>query len=135
MDILSQETGLIKNSDAGNGKVIKNMQSQLKLIREKLYRFRSLFFIGLLSSLIAAAIVASLWTAEQYVPLYGKQEMYDKANILELLEQQKADFQLDTESGQILVAKSQLAQLRMALAALGVKKNLPMGMGGLEGKM
>ncbi|CAM3213151.1 flagellar basal-body MS-ring/collar protein FliF [Moritella viscosa] len=135
MDILSQETGLIKNSSAGNGNVIKNMQSRLKLTREKFYRFRSLFFIGLLSSLIAAVIVASLWTAEQYVPLYGKQEMYDKANILELLEQQKADFQLDRESGQILVAKNQLAQLRMALAALGVKKNIPMGMGGLEGKM
>ena len=135
MEILSQETGLIKSPGAGNGTVIKNMRSGLKLTREKLYRFRSLFFIGLLSSLIAAAIVASLWTAEQYVPLYGKQEMYDKANILELLEQQKADFQLDIESGQILVAKNQLAQLRMALAALGVKKNIPMGMGGLEGKM
>jgi flagellar M-ring protein FliF len=135
VEILSQETGLIKSPGAGNGHIMQNMQTLLNRTGAKFYRFRSLFFIAFLSSIIAAVIVASLWTAEQYVPLYGKQEMYDKANILELLEQQKADFQLDTESGQVLVAKSQLAQLRMALAALGVKKNIPMGMGGLEGKM
>lgn len=54
---------------------------------------RSLLVIALLAALVAAIIVVILWTASQnYVPLYGKQEMYDTANILELLEKSRCHF-------------------------------------------
>jgi len=135
LDVLPQETGLVRSSRQNSEKFMSGMKSTLKNINSRFFQFKFLFIIVLLASVIAAVIVASLWTAEPFVPLYGKQEMYDKANILELLEQQKADFQLDSESGQILVLKSQLAKLRMELATLGVKKNIPTGMDGLQEKM
>lgn len=96
---------------------------------------KSVLAIALLAAVMAATIVVILWTASQhYVPLYGKQELYDKANILELLEQEELPFRLDNSSGQILVPESHLAQIRMSLAARGVKMTLPTGLEGLDGK-
>ncbi|WDE08438.1 flagellar M-ring protein FliF [Thalassomonas viridans] len=96
---------------------------------------RAVLQIALLAGVIAATIVIILWTAnENYVPLYGKQELYDQASILELLEQEETLYRLDQNSGQILVPEQQLAQVRMSLAARGVKMNLPSGMDGLDGK-
>lgn len=96
---------------------------------------RSVLQIALLAGVIAATIVIILWTAtENYVPLYGKQELYDQASILELLEQEETLYRLDQNSGQILVPENKLAQVRMGLAARGVKMNLPTGMDGLDGK-
>ena len=96
---------------------------------------RAVLQIALLAGVIAATIVIILWTAnENYVPLYGKQELYDQASILELLEQEETLYRLDQNSGQILVPEQHLAQIRMGLAARGVKMNLPSGMDGLDGK-
>ncbi|WDE01703.1 flagellar M-ring protein FliF [Thalassomonas actiniarum] len=96
---------------------------------------RAVLQIALLAGVIAATIVIILWTAnENYVPLYGKQELYDQASILELLEQEETLYRLDQNSGQILVPEQHLAQIRMSLAARGVKMNLPSGMDGLDGK-
>lgn len=95
---------------------------------------RSVLHIALLAGIIAATIVVILWSSSQnYVPLYGNQELYDKANILELLEQEESAYRLDGSSGQILVLEKELAATRMALAARGVKINLPLGMAGLDG--
>ena len=89
--------------------------------------------VALLAASVAAAIVVILWTSsQQFVPLYGKQELYDKANILELLEKQEFRFRLDSSSGDVLVREDQLAQARMALAAQGVKAALPAGLEGLD---
>lgn len=97
---------------------------------------RSVLVIALLAALVAAAIVVILWTASQsYVPLYGRQEMYDTANILELLEKEQVPFKLDAASGQVLVPENQLAQVRIKLAAHGVRAAMPAGMEGLEGKI
>ncbi|WP_409421734.1 flagellar basal-body MS-ring/collar protein FliF [Pseudaeromonas sp. ZJS20] len=97
---------------------------------------RSVLVIALLAALVAASIVVILWTAGQsYVPLYGRQEMYDTANILELLEKDQVPFKLDVASGQVLVPESQLAQVRIRLAAHGVRAAMPAGMEGLEGKV
>lgn len=94
---------------------------------------RSLLVIALLAALVAAIIVVILWTASQnYVPLYGKQEMYDTANILELLEKEQVPFRLDSSTGQVLVPEGQLAQVRMALAARGVRAALPAGLESLN---
>lgn len=97
---------------------------------------RSMLVIALLAALVAASIVVILWTASQsYVPLYGRQEMYDTANILELLEKDQVPFRLDAATGQVLVPESQLAQVRIKLAAHGVRAAMPSGMEGLEGKI
>lgn len=92
--------------------------------------------IALLAAVVAAMIVIILWTTSpNFVPLYGKQEMYDAANIMELLEKEKAPFRLDKTSGQILVPEDQLAQVRIALAARGVRASMPAGMESLDTKM
>ncbi len=92
--------------------------------------------IALLAAVVAAMIVIILWTTSpNFVPLYGKQEMYDAANIMELLEKEKAPFRLDKTSGQILVPENQLAQVRIALAARGVRASMPAGMESLDTKM
>lgn len=97
---------------------------------------RSVLVIALLAAVVAASIVVILWTASQnYVPLYGRQEMYDTANILELLEKEQVPFKLDTASGQVLVPEVQLAQVRIALAARGVRAAMPSGMEGLDTKV
>lgn len=97
---------------------------------------RSMLVIALLAALVAASIVVILWTASQsYVPLYGRQEMYDTANILELLEKDQVPFRLDSATGQVLVPESQLAQVRIKLAAHGVRAAMPSGMEGLDGKI
>ncbi len=94
---------------------------------------RSVLQIALLAGIIATIIVVILWTSSQnFVPLYGNQELYDKANILELLEQEETLYRLDGSSGQILVPESALAATRMSLAARGVKVNLPTGMENLN---
>ncbi|MGL5285716.1 MAG: hypothetical protein ACRC8D_06215, partial [Aeromonas sp.] len=97
---------------------------------------RSVLVIALLAALVAASIVVILWTASQsYVPLYGRQEMYDTANILEMLEKDQVPFKLDTGTGQVLVPENQLAQVRIKLAAHGVRAAMPAGMEGLDGKV
>ncbi|MDX9873922.1 MAG: flagellar basal-body MS-ring/collar protein FliF [Spongiibacteraceae bacterium] len=89
--------------------------------------------IALLAALVAAAIVVILWTSSrQFVPLYGKQELYDKANILSLLDQLEFAYRLDGTSGDILVREDELSSARMALAAQGVRAALPAGLEGLD---
>ncbi|WKE66521.1 flagellar basal-body MS-ring/collar protein FliF [Gallaecimonas kandeliae] len=90
---------------------------------------RSVLVIALLAALVASAIVVILWTSSrQYVPLYGKQEAYDKASILDNLEKDGIDFRLDAATGNVLVPQDKLADARMRLAAHGIKAALPAGL-------
>lgn len=94
---------------------------------------KSVLVIALLAAVVAATIVVMLWSSSQnYVPLYGRQEMYDTANILEQLEKEKIPFQLDKSSGQAMVPENKLAQARMLLAARGVRAALPAGLESLN---
>ncbi|OJW66530.1 MAG: flagellar M-ring protein FliF [Aeromonas sp. 62-46] len=94
---------------------------------------KSILTIALLAAVVAATIVVILWTSSKnYVPLYGKQELYDTANIMEMLEKEQVPFRLEKSSGQILVPESQLAHIRMALAARGVRAAMPSGLEGLD---
>ena len=94
---------------------------------------KSLLVIALLAALVATVIVVILWTASQnYVPLYGRQEMYDTANILEQLEKEQVPFRLDSGTGQVLIPEGKLAQVRMALAARGVRAAMPAGLESLN---
>ncbi|MDP2716666.1 flagellar basal-body MS-ring/collar protein FliF [Rheinheimera sp.] len=90
---------------------------------------RSIASIALLATLVAATIVLILWTsAKNYVPLYGNQEHYDKAGILEILDKEKVAFRIDTDSGNIMVPQDRLADARITLAARGIKAAMPEGL-------
>lgn len=127
----------VKTSAAGlTNNIKKNMSSQLQQLRNKTRDSRFVLMIALLAAVVAAMIVIILWTTSpNYVPLYGKQEMYDAANIMELLEKEKVPFRLEKTSGQILVPEDQLAQVRIALAARGVRAAMPAGMESLDNKL
>ncbi|MCH1923279.1 flagellar basal-body MS-ring/collar protein FliF [Shewanella sp. C32] len=97
---------------------------------------RSLASIALLATLVAAAIVIILWTsAKNYVPLYGNQEHYDKASILEILDKDQVPFRIDTDTGNIMVPSDKLADARITLAARGIKAALPDGLNSLTDKV
>ncbi|MBL1378865.1 flagellar basal-body MS-ring/collar protein FliF [Zobellella iuensis] len=93
---------------------------------------RQVLLLSLLAAVIAVAVVALLWqSGRSYVPLYGKQELYDKGSIVEALEAGKIDFRLDPQSGEILVEPGLLGPARMLLASRGIKAVLPTGLDGL----
>ena len=97
---------------------------------------RSVATIALLATLVAATIVLILWTsAKNYVPLYGNQESYDKANILEILDKEQITFRIDTDSGNILVPQEKLADARITLAARGIKASMPEGIENISDKV
>ena len=97
---------------------------------------RNVATIALLATLVAATIVIILWTsAKNYVPLYGNQESYDKANILEILDKEEITFRIDTDSGNILVPQEKLADARITLAARGIKASMPEGIENIGSKV
>ncbi|MEN3160121.1 flagellar basal-body MS-ring/collar protein FliF [Alkalimonas sp. NCh-2] len=97
---------------------------------------RSIASIALLATLVAATIVLILWTsAKNYVPLYGNQEHYDKAGILEILDREKVTFRIDTNTGNIMVPQNRLADARIMLAARGVKAAMPEGLSTIGDKV
>jgi flagellar M-ring protein FliF len=97
---------------------------------------KSLASIALLATLVAATIVVILWTsAKNYVPLYGSQEHYDKAGIVEVLDKEQFPFRIDTDSGNIMVPQDRLADARITLAARGIKAAMPEGLAAMQGKV
>ncbi len=83
----------------------------------------------LIAAIIATIAAAMLWGgSESLRPLFGKQERYDAANIIETLSAGNIPYTLHPDSGQILVADNLLAKARMTLAASGVTPDLPAGM-------
>ncbi|WP_334021418.1 flagellar basal-body MS-ring/collar protein FliF [Alteromonas sp. S015] len=97
---------------------------------------KSVASIALLASLVAAVIVVGLWTsAQNYVPLYGNQEHYDKAQIVEVLENEEFEFKIDSDSGNILVPQNKLADARITLSARGIKAAMPEGLSTIQDKV
>jgi flagellar M-ring protein FliF len=97
---------------------------------------KSLASIALLATLVAATIVVILWTsAKNFVPLYGSQEHYDKAGIVEILDKEKFPFRIDTDSGNIMVPQERLADARITLAARGIKAAMPEGLSAMQDKV
>ncbi|WP_081843858.1 lateral flagellar M-ring protein FliFL [Aeromonas taiwanensis] len=125
-------TELVSSSPA-SGSLIARVQEGMRNWRTLSRDNKSILTIALLAAVVAATIVVILWTSSKnYVPLYGKQELYDTANIMEMLEKEQVPFRLEKSSGQILVPESQLAHVRMALAARGVRAAMPAGLEGLD---
>ncbi|MCS3460284.1 flagellar M-ring protein FliF [Aeromonas sp. BIGb0445] len=126
-------TELVSGSPREAVSMQQRIQAWLKNWRSLSRDNKSILTIALLAATVAGTIVVILWTSSKnYVPLYGKQELYDTANIMEMLEKEQIPFQLEKSSGQVLVPESQLAHIRMALAARGVRAAMPSGLEGLD---
>ncbi|WP_409241615.1 lateral flagellar M-ring protein FliFL [Aeromonas media] len=124
---------MVSSSPGASGSLIARVQEGMRNWRTLSRDNKSILTIALLAAIVAGTIVVILWTSSKnYVPLYGKQELYDTANIMEMLEKEQVPFRLEKSSGQILVPESQLAHVRMALAARGVRAAMPAGLEGLD---
>lgn len=126
-------TELVSSTQESPGSFMTRVQEGLRNWRTLSRDNKSILTIALLAAIVAGTIVVILWTSSKnYVPLYGKQELYDTANIMEMLEKEQVQFRLEKSTGQILVPENQLAHIRMALAARGVRAAMPAGLEGLD---
>ncbi|WP_182951762.1 lateral flagellar M-ring protein FliFL [Aeromonas sp. WP2-W18-CRE-05] len=124
---------MVSSAPGASGSLLARVQDGVRNWRTLSRDNKSILTIALLAAVVAATIVVILWTSSKnYEPLYGKQELYDTANIMEMLEKEQVPFRLEKSSGQILVPESQLAHIRMALAARGVRAAMPSGLEGLD---
>ncbi|MFC5706207.1 lateral flagellar M-ring protein FliFL [Aeromonas eucrenophila] len=124
---------MVSSSQGSSDSFMTRVQEGLRSWRTLSRDNKSILTIALLAAIVAGTIVVILWTSSKnYVPLYGKQELYDTANIMEMLEKEQVPFRLEKSTGQILVPESQLAHVRMALAARGVRAAMPAGLEGLD---
>lgn len=111
---------------------------QLKQIKSILVSFwnsqqRNLFISAIIAAVVAGIIVASLWGAsDSYRPLYGSGERYENSEIINILDSESIKYQLDNGTGQVLVNENDMSQIRMLLAAKGVKAKLPTGLENLD---
>ncbi|GAA4888758.1 flagellar basal-body MS-ring/collar protein FliF [Ferrimonas pelagia] len=90
---------------------------------------RQVLVIAVMATVVATVIVLMLWTASRgYRPLYGLQEGFDSAEVIEVLETEKIPYRMQADSGQILVLEDQLGRARMVLASRGIRAAMPEGM-------
>lgn len=96
---------------------------------------RNVVIITIFSMISAAIIVIMLWaSSEDYRPLYSNSSNYDSSQVLQLLDQSGLKYELNKDSGQIMVPAKDVATTRMMLAAKGLKQQLPSGFDALESK-
>ncbi|SHH19933.1 flagellar basal-body MS-ring/collar protein FliF [Ferrimonas marina] len=90
---------------------------------------RQVLLIAVMATVVATVIVLMLWTASRgYRPLYGIQEGFDSAEVIEVLESEKIAYRMQADTGQILVLEDQLGRARMILAGRGIRAKMPEGM-------
>lgn len=103
------------------------------LIKNKLAGFKldprlSLMALAGLAAAIAIGVVVWLWRDQgSYRPLYGAGEAFPAAEVMQVLDAEKVNYQLHPQTGQVLVPADQLARIRMLLTAKGVQAAVPAG--------
>ncbi len=80
--------------------------------------------IGLMVTLAASVAIGFaivMWMqGDDYRPLYGRMDNLDAANVIDVLEQNRIKFKVDTSSGAILVAADDVHMARLKLAEFGL---------------
>lgn len=82
-----------------------------------------------LAAAITALVLMFLWRDQaSYKPVFGGSEKVAAADMMATLDAQGISYRLHPDSGQVLVAQSQLGKVRMLLASKGVVAQLPAGL-------
>ncbi|PKG39539.1 flagellar basal-body MS-ring/collar protein FliF [Psychromonas sp. Urea-02u-13] len=80
-------------------------------------------------SVLMIVVVISLWaSSSSYKQLYGAQEPYNNSAIINVLEAEGISYKMQPETGVILVEDGRVSEIRMLLAAKGIKAELPEGL-------
>jgi len=83
--------------------------------------FRQVGLMIALAASVAIGFAVVLWTqSEEYRPLLGRSDNLDASSVVQLLEQNRIKFKMDSNSGAILVAADDIHMARMKLAEVGL---------------
>lgn len=78
--------------------------------------------LGLMAS-VAIGFAVVLWSqGDRFQPVYGNMQGYDPNAIMEALDAEAVDYRIDPNSGVILVPASDIAAIRLRLAAAGITR-------------
>ncbi|WOG29082.1 flagellar basal-body MS-ring/collar protein FliF [Endozoicomonas sp. 8E] len=86
---------------------------------------------------VSVALMSVFWLWSQspdYQPLYGNQELYDVASVVNVLDQNNIAYKIHPASGQVMVDVGRLSDARMQLAVSGVQARMPEGLETLDGQ-
>ena len=77
---------------------------------------------------LAIIVGLYLWRDQgTFRPLYGAGEAFPAAEVMQVLDGEAIEYQLNGQSGQVMVREDQIAQARMLLTAKGVQVSVPAG--------
>ena len=117
-------------------KIRQKKDSLNKLSLSDLVRKNLTTIVVLAALLLTVLVTIWLWSSassRNFKPLYGRQEMYDTAAVIESLDASGIPYQLHPDSGQVLVPESQQRNARMSLATAGITAKMPEGLELLSG--
>lgn len=78
---------------------------------------------------LCAAVMMYLWQDQSnYKPVFGAREKVAASDMMSVLEAERIAYRVHPDSGQVMVAASDLGRVRMLLAAKGVTAALPAGL-------
>ena len=81
-----------------------------------------------LAASVAIGFAVVLWTqGEDYRPLYAGLDRLDSSEVIEILEANHINFKVDTRSGALLVASSEIHDARIKLAEVGLPSDSSVG--------
>ncbi|MGY0216806.1 flagellar basal-body MS-ring/collar protein FliF [Endozoicomonadaceae bacterium StTr2] len=93
----------------------------------------SVVYTVLAGLVFTAVVVTWLWRDQgAWQALYGRQELYNTAAVIEVLEGNQIAYRIHPESGQVMVPSERLSAARMQLAVAGQVPEQPPGMDILE---
>ncbi|WP_254894616.1 flagellar basal-body MS-ring/collar protein FliF [Chromobacterium haemolyticum] len=79
-------------------------------------------------ALTVLVIVYLRYNEANYKPIFGQNEQVSAADVTAILDAEGIDYRIHPDSGQLLIASSQLSKVRMLLAAKGVMAKMPLGL-------
>jgi flagellar M-ring protein FliF len=108
--------------------VLQKIKGKLSLDKLNLDPRLVLGGMAALAALLALAVGTWLWRDQgSYRPLYGAGEAFPAAEVMQVLDAEAIAYQLNGQSGQVMVREDQIAQARMLLTARGVEVRVPAG--------
>lgn len=126
------------SSEKGTAVTTSSVTDKLQSVLQKAKSFwgssqRNVVIITIFSMITAIIVVIMLWaSSERFRPLYSTSSNYDSSQVLQLLDQSGLKYELNQDSGQIMVPEKEVARTRMILAAKGLKQQLPSGFDALD---
>lgn len=108
-------------SDAGKSNVPSKLGGDFLEGLSNLNLLRQVGLMVTLAASVAIGFAIVMWMqGDDYRPLYGRMDNLDASNVIDVLEQNRIKFKVDTNSGAILVAADDVHMARLKLAEFGL---------------